>query len=190
MVLVENQVWKFVLQNVDGEVSYDQVIQLWQHDSKFNGWLIDQILTCPCRAIRWETPPVTLKNVGRPFEFVVVNSPGLDRPESPAAFSKQFQSCQEEPVIAFSNLGRNAMMVVPTPKNPSANYCHLQSFLQTADREQAIELWKIVGREMENRLGDSPVWLSTAGGGVAWLHVRLDDRPKYYSHRNYREEKV
>ena len=39
------------------------------------------------------------------------------------------------------------------------------------------------------RLGGKPVWLSTAGLGVGWLHVRLDDRPKYYRHAPYvREE--
>jgi hypothetical protein len=32
-----------------------------------------------------------------------------------------------------------------------------------------------------------PVWLSTAGAGVSWLHVRLDDRPKYYGYRPYQE---
>ncbi|MFO1021395.1 MAG: hypothetical protein U0903_11970 [Planctomycetales bacterium] len=31
-----------------------------------------------------------------------------------------------------------------------------------------------------------PVWLSTAGAGVPWLHVHLDDQPKYYSHAPYR----
>jgi hypothetical protein len=30
-----------------------------------------------------------------------------------------------------------------------------------------------------------PIWLSTAGMGVAWLHIRLDERPKYYSHKPY-----
>ncbi len=44
------------------------------------------------------------------------------------------------------------------------------------------------GQEMEKRVSDKPVWLSTAGGGVPWLHVRLDNRPKYYSYRPYREE--
>lgn len=38
---------------------------------------------------------------------------------------------------------------------------------------------------MTARVGTRPVWLSTAGAGVAWLHVRLDDRPKYYSYRPY-----
>jgi hypothetical protein len=40
---------------------------------------------------------------------------------------------------------------------------------------------------MARRVGRQPVWLSTAGAGVAWLHVRLDDRPKYYGHGPYRQ---
>jgi hypothetical protein len=40
---------------------------------------------------------------------------------------------------------------------------------------------------MAARLSARPVWLSTAGAGVAWLHVRLDDRPKYYGFDEYRE---
>ena len=31
-----------------------------------------------------------------------------------------------------------------------------------------------------------PRGIMTAGAGVAWLHVRLDDQPKYYSHTPYR----
>jgi len=39
---------------------------------------------------------------------------------------------------------------------------------------------------MQKRINAKRVWLSTAGMGVSWLHVRLDDRPKYYGHRPYR----
>ena len=40
-------------------------------------------------------------------------------------------------------------------------------------------------RELLPKRGDAPTWVSTAGGGVAWLHVRLDSAPKYYTHRPY-----
>jgi len=40
---------------------------------------------------------------------------------------------------------------------------------------------------MQSRIGDRVVWLSTAGAGVPWLHVRLDDRPKYYHYGPYRQ---
>ena len=40
---------------------------------------------------------------------------------------------------------------------------------------------------LQAALSEKPLWLSTAGGGVAWLHLRIDSRPKYYSHRPYRD---
>ena len=43
---------------------------------------------------------------------------------------------------------------------------------------------------MQRRLSAKPVWLSTAGAGVSWLHVRLDDRPKYYGYAPYREAAI
>ena len=30
------------------------------------------------------------------------------------------------------------------------------------------------------------LWISTAGLGVTWVHVRIDSRPKYYTHAPYR----
>ena len=49
-------------------------------------------------------------------------------------------------------------------------------------------LWRTVGEAVSERITDRPLWLSTAGGGVAWLHVRLDSRPKYYGHTPYARE--
>ncbi len=43
---------------------------------------------------------------------------------------------------------------------------------------------------MLKRVSRKPVWLNTAGGGVAWLHVRLDDRPKYYGYQNYKSSSL
>jgi hypothetical protein len=31
-------------------------------------------------------------------------------------------------------------------------------------------------------------WLSTSGLGISYLHVRIDKRPKYYSHQEYLTE--
>ena len=66
------------------------------------------------------------------------------------------------------------------------NYPHLAVFLRKADRQQQRSLWQKTAQEMLRHIGDRPTWLSTAGGGVAWLHIRLDSRPKYYSFAPYR----
>jgi hypothetical protein len=43
---------------------------------------------------------------------------------------------------------------------------------------------------MEKRLSASPVWLSTSGLGVYWLHVRLDTHPKYYQYQPYKVDEM
>ena len=36
--------------------------------------------------------------------------------------------------------------------------------------------------------GGATRWLSTSGLGISYLHVRIDKRPKYYSHQEYLTE--
>ena len=56
---------------------------------------------------------------------------------------------------------------------------------------QQHELWALVAQSLRKRArghdARQPTWLSTEGSGVPWLHVRLDDRPKYYHHAPYRD---
>ena len=89
-------------------------------------------------------------------------------------------------VVTFANLGRDAILVVPCPVAEFSAYGHLAAFVRFAPEQQRHALWKSVGAAMAGRVGAKPVWLSTAGAGVSWLHVRLDDRPKYYGFGSYR----
>jgi hypothetical protein len=77
-------------------------------------------------------------------------------------------------------------MVVPCPVAGASAYGHLAAFVRLAPEAQQHALWRSVGEAMARRIGVKPVWLSTAGAGVPWRHVRLGDRPKYYSFEPYR----
>ena len=77
--------------------------------------------------------------------------------------------------------------MVPRPDRPPSAHGHLAAFVRQAPEPQRHALGESVGGAMGRRLGAAPVWLSTAGAGVPWLHVRLDDRPKYYGYGPYRE---
>ena len=98
------------------------------------------------------------------------------------AFSGYFRPGCE--VATFWNLGGDAMLVAPCPAE-TGNFAHLASFSATASAERQDALWKAVGDALVSRIGPEPLWLSTAGHGVGWLHVRLDSRPKYYQHAPY-----
>ncbi len=136
-------------------------------------------------AFRWETPPVASATLHRPFEFVLRDSPGLAVRPDPKPFAAHFGAGD---VATFPNLGGDAVLVVPCPRGPAGHYAHLAAFARGVPEGQRHALWAAVGAAMTRRVGTRPVWLSTAGAGVAWLHVRLDDVPKYYGHAPYRDE--
>lgn len=122
---------------------------------------------------------------GAALRVLLVDSPGLAgmAPE-PDAFASRFTPGQA--VATFANLGGDAVLVVPAPHGPPDAYAHLAAFARRAPPAQQHALWQAVGEAVARRLSAAPLWLSTSGLGVAWLHVRLDARPKYYTHAPYR----
>lgn len=154
-------------------------------DEHCRRWWNDTLAAAPFTAFRWETPGVAFESRARPTQFVLVNSPGLVVRPSAAAFDNQLRAAAGD-VTTFPNLGGDAVLVVPQPRGPGAAYGHLGAFTRGAPAAQRDELWRAVGVAVAARIGPAPLWLSTAGAGVPWLHVRLDDRPKYYAHGPYR----
>ncbi|MEJ2538585.1 MAG: hypothetical protein P8188_01160 [Gemmatimonadota bacterium] len=135
----------------------------------------------------WEHPPVTEDRMARDAESVVIPSGRLTgRVADPTAFSPHFDANPDADVLTFPNLRGDAMLVVPRPAGPRDAYGHLAQFVRHAPASQIRSLWRAVARTVNDVLGDAPRWLSTAGGGVAWLHVRFDSTPKYDRHRPYR----
>ena len=175
--------------NFDAQpASFADILRAWQDDAEFRSLFNAQLADVPYSAFRWETPPVTAATITRPFEFVLLDSPGLARHPDPEAFAEHFGAASQEGIAVFPNLGGDAVMVVPCPLTSASAYGHLAAFVREAPEAQRHALWRAVGEAMARRVGPRPVWLSTAGGGVSWLHVRLDDRPKYYSYAPYRQE--
>ena len=168
-------------------VSYAQVLDCWQNDAAFRSFFTRILADSPFTAFRWETPLITASTASRPFEFVLLDSPGLAREPDAGAFAEHFSGAAPEGIVEFLNLGKDAIMVVPCPGASLSAYSHLGAFVRQAPDPQIHALWRRVGAAMQRRLGARPVWLNTAGAGVSWLHVRLDDRPKYYGYAPYRE---
>jgi len=166
--------------------TFAQIIRAWQSESGFRSLFNNLLAGAPYEAFRWETPPITAETVSRPFEFVVLDSPGLVRPPDPEAFAAHFAGANAA-AVSFSNLGSDAVLVVPCQLGDLSAYGHLAAFARRAPELQRHALWQTVGDAMARRVSAEPVWLSTAGAGVSWLHVRLDDRPKYYGFTPYKQ---
>jgi hypothetical protein len=186
--LAGGRVLKVGLLQGTAPVPYSEVLRRWQSDADFRLFFIGLLSDAPFTAFCWETPPITEASAHRPFEFVLLDSPHLAGQADPQAFAEHFGLAGALPeAVAFPNLGRDAMLVVPRPTGPHTAYGHLAVFVRSAPESQQHALWALVGKTMAERLGSSPVWLSTAGAGVPWVHVRLDSKPKYYGFRPYRD---
>lgn len=172
------------------------VVARWQNDTAFNQQFNQLLRDTPWDACRWETPPLSTHNSHLPFECVLLDAPELlHRPVDKHAFAEHFNqtdsmaldSLASDSIAAFRNLGNDAMLIVPTPVDgPDDHYTHLAAFIRSAPDWHSTALWQRLGQTISDTLGAQPVWVSTAGDGVAWLHIRLDSYPKYYHYHPYR----
>lgn len=154
------------------------------------------------KAVFFETKGVSSSNFDqKQFEFVLLNAPSLysfaeSRPD-PAAFEEHMEDCRcgGDTGCQFANLGGDAMLIAPCqlPFIEDRVYSHLAAFVANAPDTQVAEVWKRASTAYYTMLqtrqpADKPVWFSTSGTGIAWLHFRLDDRPKYYQYRPFADE--
>ena len=187
------KVIKYWISGGDTILTFGSVIKLLKTNQDFRNKLIEVLRENEYLAYFWETPAVSKRDVeSREFEFVLVEDKQLDRMNPDyGPFMEHFQHKDEtEDVTSFPNLGGDAILVVPLPADDDkGDFSHLAKFIRNAPDRQAHNLLRTVGHEVEKRLNTEdrgPLWLSTAGMGVPWLHVRLDSRPKYYSYSPYK----
>lgn len=170
--------------------TYAAVVKAWKTDADLRTKFNDALAATPFESFRWETPAVNTAAFNRVFECVVLDAPGLAEQPDAESFAEHFANARGAQVVEFTNLGGGAQLVVPCPVVGHEAYGHLGAFVRQAPPEQRDVLWQSVGDALGRRVnafGMRKVWLSTAGAGVSWLHVRLDDRPKYYHYAKYRD---
>ncbi|ADB18558.1 conserved hypothetical protein [Pirellula staleyi DSM 6068] len=172
-----------------GEVlNYKSFLYALAGEPSFRKFFTELLKSADFAGFRWETPPISTSLIDREFEFVLLRSDQFaDRETEPEPFAKHFRSDDGSGVVVFSNLGNDATLIAPTPLTCEEAYGHLAAFVRLALPEQVDAMWQQVGETMLRLVSKQPRWLSTAGGGVAWLHVRVDSSPKYFGHTPYRE---
>lgn len=169
-----------------GPLSSGTVLRLLADSAGFRAWFTSMLLQDAPDAFRWETPALSVSTQSRPFECVLIEDPRLQRRAEPQAFAAYFQGRDMDAyALSVPNLGRTSELIVPRGIASSETYVHLASFLRGAPMPQIDALWRCAAETVLRSLSDRPLWLSTAGAGVAWLHVRIDRVPKYYWHRPY-----
>ncbi len=172
----------------DKPLLFRDFLELIQRENGFRTYFIELLQSIPFEAYFWETPPVRNIDLDRPFEFVVINSKHLHgiSPDK-IAFSDYYDNPSDfKGTVSFLNLRGDAKLIVPCPLVEDEAYPHLAAFMKNAPLEQLDAFWQCVGKTMSEHVSEKHTWLSTAGLGVSWLHIRLDSRPKYYKYSPYK----
>ena len=149
------------------------------------------------KAVFFEQKGCTFQNWDtKQFEFVLVDAPHLKsfaefRPD-PQAFAEHLACSGSSSGCAFNNLRGDARLIAPKALNDNhVAYSHLAAFCRQAPADQVAQVWQLAAQEYQQRVKNSleTVWFSTSGTGIAWLHFRLDSRPKYYQYKPFKVEK-
>jgi hypothetical protein len=170
-------------------LSWAEVVAGLISDPTLRAVLTDALVAAPFAAFYWEARPVGPDELDVPFTSVVLDAPALAIVEADVEpFVLPLAGAQAPAVCFFPNLGGDAELVVPAPEPDPSLFPHFAAFLRRAGAPQIDALWLELGLAIDRWLTTRRrrVWVSTSGGGVAWLHLRLDTRPKYVKWGPYR----
>ena len=182
---ISPEITKYKISENKKTISFRKWISLLKDDVDFVDFFTEILISSKHIAFFWEVKSVDKNKLEVDFEFVLVESNSLPKiTADEQTFKKYFKEGQK--VVSFSNLGGDAQLVVPTPQIDPSNYAHLAIFVRNAPKDQIRKFWQTTGEVYEQKIGAKTVWLSTAGLGVSWLHIRIDSRPKYYRFQEYK----
>jgi hypothetical protein len=172
----------------DRPVTVQSVLNALQTELRVASWFGARLATLPWRAFYWECPALTTATLSDPFECVALEAPSLVglRAER-GAFRAHLDAAPLGSLVAvFPNLSGDAVLVAPTEAEDGRGYPHLAAFLRAAPQAQIAAFFSALVSHALRSCRERPAWVSTAGDGVAWLHGRVDQRPKYYRYAPYR----
>lgn len=95
-------------------------------------------------------------------------------------------------VQVFPNLGGDALLVVPSPPPSSSllpldSFTHLAAYVRSAAPNGDKHLLLSLAAQSVQQQWQNGTWVywSTSGLGVSWLHMRIEQQPKYYTYTPY-----
>lgn len=161
-------------------ITYETFVNLMT-DKKYILKFIKILQEIPFEYYVLQTPCFQKNNL---FEFVIINKPELKKMKlNTTVYKKYFNNNK---VTSFLNLTGDTTLIVPQIlSNVDKNiYLNISTFSKNAPINQQILLWKKVIDEIKKC--KHKCFLSTHGLGIGWLHIRIDESPKYYLYDNYK----
>ena len=130
-------------------VTCSNVLDLWGSDTGFRTYFTTLLAGSQFAAYRFETPALTNNTATRPFEFVLLNSPGFCSRQTDARTYMCYFTNANEGIVTFANLRGDATLIVPSPRTDDDAYGHLAAFIRRAPKSQVDVFWRVIGGALE-----------------------------------------
>ena len=171
---------RFAIHQANQNLSFREVFQKWQEEEAFIHFYQKSLLQFGFEAFFWEHPALTTELLEKDYECAVRKSKSLQKRMQDEAPFKEYLD-QPQNYVEIPNRKKDSLLIIPTHLGDTVNHTHFGKFIQTVPAPQLVQLFQKIGfLALERIHTETPLWLSTAGLGVSWLHIRFDQRPKYY----------
>ncbi len=174
--------------------SWKSIFDLVNINKSFVQSLINILYSNPFDEYLLEFSPVSFSTLDSTvFEFVIIKTSGFGVNAEIDTFKPNDLDTNSNEIKVFPNLSGDSILISPC-YNKTKNiddYIHIGRFIKSSiDSEQKNKLFDTMFAVYKKELEKTPnknLWLSTHGKGVAWLHLRIDPKPKYISWQNYKK---
>lgn len=177
---------RFKIEENNKLLTFQEVFDNWAGNEAFSLFYIKALVGLGFEEFFWEHPAVNTAYLSKPYECIILKSKRFaTRQVNEKAFADYIYT--DNKAVVFSNLGKNAKLVVPTKLSDPDIYRNIGFFIKYAELSQVQEQFKKVGETVLDEIeAGKLIWLNTAGAAVIWLHIRLDTKPKYYKTKPYK----
>lgn len=169
-------------------LTFRQMLNAWIDDQEFCVWFTDRLSRAHTK-FRFEFPKLThTKKLSRPAYVIRYTEPRLSDAADPkgiypVGFVNELLKCARRPALTIpgrGGLSHPERMVIPC--KPIA---HIGK-LKTRAKSTIHEMWKQTALEAWNKLrAGEPVYISTHGLGIPWLHIRVETQPVHYQYKRF-----
>ena len=157
-------------------------------EKKLKDWENEKPLTYPKRISKsffWETSFLT-EGLQEKYSQNFIESNYLNKlKQNHKSFNSHILKSKNKYALSFYNLSKKTLLIVPCPRK-NKNFTTLKDFIDNASITHQKKFWKYVSKKIKKELKKhKKLWISTHGTGVPFLHVRIENYPKYYQTKKY-----
>jgi len=172
-------------------LNWSDIFVLANSNDNFVSTLVQILQSNPFAEYYLEFKPTSFDDMKSTiFEFVIIKTSGFALEADMKKFGEKKLNTNSNFIQIFPNPSKNAVLICPCYNHnyPINSYINIGKFMSSANFQQKNIIIKSAFETYYyelNKLTNKKLWLSTHGKGVAWLHIRIDQSPKYISWNQY-----